>query len=118
MSHWNEPAHDTYALIAFMPNLGTQRTSAAFAGTGCCRNPGGLRSVIPPSGDRANPEAGNTPGWLSPFLRNTAALDKHRFQFDGDPGGREQNLLRYCVKLSLLQKHCNRRAYLRLPHNL
>jgi hypothetical protein len=22
VSHWNEPAHDTYALIAFMPNLG------------------------------------------------------------------------------------------------
>ena len=22
LSHWNEPAHDTYALIAFLPNLG------------------------------------------------------------------------------------------------
>lgn len=62
VSHWNEPAHETYALIAFMPNLG---------GNGCLL----LLQGLDVAGTQAAAETLFHPAVIAPILRQAIRPD-------------------------------------------
>lgn len=62
VSHWNDPAHDTYALIAFMPNLGSNGRLLLLQG-------------LDVAGTQAASEALFHPAAIAPILKQATRAD-------------------------------------------
>jgi len=100
VSHWNEPSHETFALIAFLPNLGGNGRLLLLQELDVAGTQAAAEALIHPDAIDPILRRATRPERIGSLLRDPVAFHQYRIQLGRHSGGGEQDLLKIGVYLA------------------